>query len=243
MTPFLLIPGLNCDARVYGPASTVLWPLGPVMIANPLEGEGIAAIAQRDSGRCAAALCAGRLFVRRVPGLRNPAAGARAGDETGADRYLGAARHCRGDRDSAAADRTGAGRQVRHGDRAVVSGLGASRQCRATRELYSIHRAMAGANGPEVYVRHQEAIIGRPDSRPDARHDQSADIGAGRGGRSDHAARRRRARCTTGIAGSKLVVIARAGHLALLEQPDLGECGAARSGPPRKPRSRQFRSN
>ena len=45
MPPFLLVPGLNCDARVYAPASTVLWQFGSVMIANHLRGEGIAAIA------------------------------------------------------------------------------------------------------------------------------------------------------------------------------------------------------
>ena len=45
MTPFLLIPGLNCDARVYAPASTVLWQFGSVTIANHLSGEGVAAIA------------------------------------------------------------------------------------------------------------------------------------------------------------------------------------------------------
>ena len=45
MTPFLLIPGLNCDGRIYAPAATVLWPHGPVTIANHLAGEGVGGIA------------------------------------------------------------------------------------------------------------------------------------------------------------------------------------------------------
>ena len=45
MTPFLLVPGLNCDARVYRGAAETLWRSGPVSVANHLEGEGLAAIA------------------------------------------------------------------------------------------------------------------------------------------------------------------------------------------------------
>src|SRR3569833_2141390 len=45
MTPFLLVPGLNCDARVYAPAATALWQFGPVTIACHLEGDGMTDIA------------------------------------------------------------------------------------------------------------------------------------------------------------------------------------------------------
>src|SRR6201999_3955714 len=45
MTPFLLIPGLNANARVYRDAVEALWPFGPVTVANTLEGEGIDGIA------------------------------------------------------------------------------------------------------------------------------------------------------------------------------------------------------
>ena len=46
MTPFVLVPGLNCDARVFAGISQALWPLGPVTIANHMTGDRIEAIAK-----------------------------------------------------------------------------------------------------------------------------------------------------------------------------------------------------
>ncbi|MEQ1900443.1 MAG: alpha/beta fold hydrolase, partial [Devosia sp.] len=85
-------------------------------------------------------------------------------------------------------------------------------------DLYSIHRAMAEANGAEAYMRQQEAIIARPDSR--------GELGAISVptlvlvGESDQITPPEVARETAdGISGSRLVIVPRAGHLALLEQP------------------------
>ena len=47
MTPFLLVPGLNANARVYREAAEALWPFGPVTHANHLDGEGMSGIAQQ----------------------------------------------------------------------------------------------------------------------------------------------------------------------------------------------------
>ncbi|MEO7222904.1 MAG: alpha/beta fold hydrolase, partial [Devosia sp.] len=46
MTPFLLVPGLNCDARVYAGVAQALWPFGPVSIANHQTGDRMEAIAK-----------------------------------------------------------------------------------------------------------------------------------------------------------------------------------------------------
>ena len=46
MTPFLLVPGLNCDARVYAGVAQALWPHGPVTIANHAAGASIEEIAK-----------------------------------------------------------------------------------------------------------------------------------------------------------------------------------------------------
>jgi pimeloyl-ACP methyl ester carboxylesterase len=46
MTPFLLVPGLNCDARVYAGVANALWSFGPVTIANHQTGDSVAAIAK-----------------------------------------------------------------------------------------------------------------------------------------------------------------------------------------------------
>jgi pimeloyl-ACP methyl ester carboxylesterase len=86
-------------------------------------------------------------------------------------------------------------------------------------DLYAIHRAMSETNGPDVFERQQEAIIARPDSRPDlARVRVPTLILVGEGDQitPPEVAQEMHA----GIAGSTLVTVPRAGHLALLEQPE-----------------------
>jgi pimeloyl-ACP methyl ester carboxylesterase len=45
--PILLIPGLNCSARMYAPQLPALWQLGPVTIADHRRGESMVEIAGR----------------------------------------------------------------------------------------------------------------------------------------------------------------------------------------------------
>jgi pimeloyl-ACP methyl ester carboxylesterase len=85
-------------------------------------------------------------------------------------------------------------------------------------DLYALHRGMAEANGPVIYEQQQEAIIHRPDSRrllPGIKVPTLIVVGEGDQITPPEAAKEMHA----GIAGSKLVIVPRAGHLALLEQP------------------------
>src|ERR1051326_5452174 len=45
--PILLIPGLNCSARLYAPQIPPLWRFGPVTVAAHARDDTIAAIAGR----------------------------------------------------------------------------------------------------------------------------------------------------------------------------------------------------
>jgi pimeloyl-ACP methyl ester carboxylesterase len=45
MTPILFVPGLLCSAEVFAAQAIALWPYGPVMIANTLEGTTMSEIA------------------------------------------------------------------------------------------------------------------------------------------------------------------------------------------------------
>jgi pimeloyl-ACP methyl ester carboxylesterase len=86
--------------------------------------------------------------------------------------------------------------------------------------LYAMHGAMSHANGSEAYVRHQEAIIARPDSGPLLKSIKVPTViivGEGDAVTPPEVAREMQ----EGIAGSRLVVISEAGHLALLEQPGM----------------------
>ena len=47
ITPLLLVPGLASSARIYAPVLPALWRLGPVMIANHIRDDSMAAIAAR----------------------------------------------------------------------------------------------------------------------------------------------------------------------------------------------------
>jgi pimeloyl-ACP methyl ester carboxylesterase len=84
--------------------------------------------------------------------------------------------------------------------------------------LLAIHTAMSTSNGPEVYVRQQQAIIDRPDSRGELGHINVSTlilVGEGDAITPPEVASEMQA----GITGSELAVISDAGHLALLEQP------------------------
>lgn len=219
MTPFLLIPGLNCDARVYAPAATVLWQHGPVTIANHLAGEGIAAIA-------ANILAAG------------PPRFALAGFSMGGYLSFEILRQAP-ERvtklvliDTSARPDTAESTELRRRRVALAKGgkfslvieqsfpTSVHKDNLDNSGLYSIHRAMAAANGADAYIRHQDAIIGRPDSRSTLASIKVPTlivVGEGDEITPPDAAQEMHA----GIAGSTLVTIPRAGHLALLEQPDL----------------------
>src|SRR3954468_8577746 len=46
-TPILLVPGLGSSARIYAPVIPALWRFGPVMVANHIRDDNMAAIARR----------------------------------------------------------------------------------------------------------------------------------------------------------------------------------------------------
>ena len=219
MTPFLLVPGLNCDARVYAPASTVLWQFGSVSIANHLVGEGIAAIAanilETAPPRFAlAGFSMGGYLAFEILRQASERVARLALIDTSA----------RPDTAEATETRRRRIEHARAGKFALVIEQSFPASVHpdevSDSRLYSIHRAMAGANGPEAYIRQQEAIIARPDSRPllgSIKLPTLVLVGEGDQITPPDAAREMH----EGIAGSTLAVIPRAGHLALLEQSEL----------------------
>lgn len=216
--PFLLIPGLNSTPDVFRHLVPALWPHGPVTVANHTEGEGVAGIAAtilRDAPPRFALLgfsLGGYLafeIVRQAP-----------------DRV---ARLClldttaRPDTAEATAKRQERIAVVQKGgfsktlDGAFEDAVHPDHQGRA--ELRELSKAMSLAVGAETYIRHQEAIIARADSRPTL-----ASIGVPTAvvvGDSDKITPPEAAReMADAIAGATLTIIERAGHLAVLEQPE-----------------------
>jgi pimeloyl-ACP methyl ester carboxylesterase len=218
MTPFLLVPGLNCDARVYSGVAQALWPFGPVTVANHQTGDRMETIAKTilaDAPPRFALLgfsMGGYIafeILRQAPervlklGLLDTTARHDTEESTANRRRLIALAQKR--RFIDAVEQTFP-RSV-HVENANNS------------DLYAVHRGMAEANGLKIYEQQQEAIINRPDSRATlASIEVPTLIVVGEGDQitPPDAAREMH----EGIAGSRLLVVPRAGHLALLEQPE-----------------------
>lgn len=217
MTPFLLIPGLNANSYVFAAAAEALWPYGPVTIANHLKGEGMAGIAANILADAPPKFAlAGFSFggylafevLRQAP-----------------DRVLMLAlidTSARPDTLEARENRerrialTEEGRFPSVISQSFAGSVHPDNVNEA--DLAAAHAAMSRANGPELYVRHQKAIIDRPDSRPllsvirvptiiiVGEEDQITPLDV---------AREMHARINL----SRLFIIPQAGHMALLEQP------------------------
>jgi pimeloyl-ACP methyl ester carboxylesterase len=217
-TPFVLIPGLNSTPDVFRQLVPALWPLGPVTVANHLEVEGIAGIAGnilRDAPPRFALLgfsMGGYLaleIVRRAPErvlklcLLDTTARPDTPDATAKRR----------DR-IAVAQRGGFSKTL---DGAFDDAVHPDHVGRA--DLRALSKAMSLAVGPDTYIRHQEAIIARPDSRPTLAtiHVPTAVIVGDTDKITPPDAAKEMA---AGIAGAVLTVIDHAGHMAVLEQPD-----------------------
>lgn len=218
MTPFLLVPGLNCDARVYAGVAATLWPFGPVTVANHREGTTMAEIASTilaDAPPRFALIgfsMGGYIafeILRQAPdrvtrlGLLDTSARPDTEESTANRRRMIALAQKGKFLD--AIEQTFP--RAVHPDHLSDSGL------------YSIHRAMAEANGAEVFEQQQEAIIARPDSRPllaGLKLPTLIVVGEGDQITPPEAAQEMH----EGIAGSRLLVVPKAGHMALLEQPE-----------------------
>lgn len=165
-TPILLVPGLNCTAECYAGQIASLWQFGPVQVANHKRGATMAEIAAailRDAppefalaGFSMGGYIAFEL-LRQAPGRITRLALI----------------------DTMARLDTPEGLHKRH-EAIRLAESGRHRQLVAANYALSVHPdnaenaavrdisiRMAVENGPEVYVRQQQAIIGRPDSTPD----------------------------------------------------------------------------
>jgi pimeloyl-ACP methyl ester carboxylesterase len=217
MTPILLIPGLNCDARVYRDTVESLWQFGSVTIANHLDGEGLPEIAADILRQAPPSFALGgfsmggyialemlRQAPRRITKLALIDTNARAdAPETTELRRR----------------RIEAVRAGRFGMIVQQSFAGIVHPSHAGDEaLLATHKAMAETCGPDAYIRHQLAIIARPDFRGDLQQ-----IGVPTAiivGDADTVSPVDTAReMAANIPQSHLVIVREAGHLAPLEQP------------------------
>lgn len=215
-TPILLIPGLNCTAEIYAHQVPALWRFGPLTIADHTQGSSmreIAAAILRDAPPQFALVgfsMGGYLAFEIVRQARQRVLKLALLDTS-----------ARPDTPEASEKRRAAILLTEQGkfNLAVAQSFPNAVHTDHVGDaaLKALHIRMATANGGDTYIRQQTAIIGRPDSRPElgAIEVPTLVVVGDRDAITIPDAAREMA---TGIADAKLVVVPRAGHMALVEQ-------------------------
>lgn len=216
--PILLVPGLNATARVFAELVPALWRAGPVTVANHTTGEGIAGIAAQ-------------ILASAPPrfGLLGFSMGGYIAFEMLRQAPERVLRLClldtsaRPDTPDATARRRARMALAQDGrfEATVEEGfeMTVHPEHLGRSDLRAVSREMALETGAAVFIRQQEAIIGRPDSRP-----LLAQIGVPTRvivGDADQITPPEVAQeMAEAIPGARLTMIARAGHMAIIEQPE-----------------------
>jgi pimeloyl-ACP methyl ester carboxylesterase len=215
--PIVLVPGLNCSARLYAEQVPALWDFGSVTIADHRRDDSVGAIAARIlatapprfalvglsmGGYIAFAIA--REALERVARLALLDTSARPDTAEQSERRRGLIALAEGGRFSELPD--------------LLFPVFVHRNRQSDDALRAIVRTMAEETGPEAFVRQQRAIMTRPDCRP-----QLASIRCptlvlvGDGDELTPPALSEE--ITAGIAGARLVRVPDCGHLSTLERP------------------------
>jgi pimeloyl-ACP methyl ester carboxylesterase len=216
--PIVLIPGLTCSARLYAEQIPALWRFGPVMVADHTRDNSVATIARRILGAAPprfalAGLSMGgyiafeimRQAPDRVAKLALLDTGARADTPEQTERR------------KVVIALAMSGRYAEVPD--IAFPLYVHRNRHHDAGLKQTVRMMAAETGAEAFLRQQQAIIGRPDSRPGLGAIKCPSLVLV--GDGDEATPPELAREIAGaIGGARLVTIADCGHLSTLEQPE-----------------------
>jgi pimeloyl-ACP methyl ester carboxylesterase len=215
--PVVLVPGLNCSARLYAEQIPALWRFGPVMVADHTRDASIAAIAGQILANAPpffalVGLSLGGYIAFEIMRQAPQRVGRLALLDTSArpDTAELTARR------QAPMARARAGKLIEVADESFVFFVHPNRYGDVA--LRAVVRAMAEETGAEAYLRQQQAIIARPDSRPGLAAIKCPTLVLV--GDSDEPTPPELAReMAAAIPGAKLVVVADCGHLSTLERP------------------------
>jgi len=216
--PTVLIPGLTCSARLYAEQIQALWRFGPVTVADHTRDDSMAAIARRILAAAPPRFALAGLsmggyiafeIMRQAPdrvaklALLDTGARAEAPEQT--------------ERRKVVIALAKSGRYAEVSD--IAFPLYVHRNRHDDTALKETVRMMAAETGVEAFLRQQQAIISRPDSRPGLGAIKCPTLVLV--GDGDEATPPELAREIAGaIGGARLVVVAECGHLSSLEQPD-----------------------
>jgi len=215
--PIILVPGLNCSARLYAEQVPALWQFGPVTIADHRRDDSMTKLARRILANAPPRFA--------LVGLSMGGYIAFEIMRQAADRVVKLALLDTGAR-AEAPERTEARKPLialaRQGRLAEITDdqfpLLVHRKRHGDQALKAIVRAMNQETGAEAYIRQQEAIMSRPDSRPGFGAINCPTLVLV--GDDDQLTPPELAReMANGIRGARLVIVPESGHLSTLEQP------------------------
>jgi pimeloyl-ACP methyl ester carboxylesterase len=216
--PILLVPGLLCSARLYAPQIPALWAHGQVAVADHRRDADIAAIAARilkdaPPHFALAGLSMGGYIAFAMMRLAPERIARLVLLDTSA----------RPDTPEQTAGRKTQIAMAQAGRFGEIPALVIPRFLHRNRQhderLTAIVRQMAQETGPEAFVRQQNAIMMRPDSRPllsSIACPTLVLVGDG----DEATPPELNKEIASGIPGAKLVVVPDCGHLSTLEKPE-----------------------
>ena len=216
--PILLVPGLGCSPRLFGPQLPSLWQFGPVTLADTRRDDSMVSISQQILATAPpvfalAGLSMGGYIAFEIMRQAPERVRRLALLDTAA----------RSDRPEQTERRNMQIAMVHDGRFAEIPDLLFPLMVHADRqqdeELRRIFRQMCHENGADAFIQQQEAIKGRPDSRPTLAAISCPTlvlVGDGDQATPPDASRE----IAEGIRGARLVIVPDCGHLSTLEQPD-----------------------
>jgi len=216
--PVVLVPGLTCSARLYAEQIPALWRFGPVIVADHTRDDSMASIARRILAGAPprfalAGLSMGgyiafeimRQAPQRVARLALLDTGARAETPEQTERRKVVIALAKSGRYAEVPD--------------IAFPIYVHRNRLNDADLKRTVRMMAEETGVDAFLRQQQAIMRRPDSRPGFSSIKCLTLVLV--GDGDEATPPELAREIAGaITGARLVMIADCGHLSTLEQPE-----------------------
>ena len=216
--PVVLVPGLTCSARLYAEQIPALWRFGPVIVADHTRDDSMASIARRILAGApprfaVAGLSMGgyiafeimRQAPQRVARLALLDTGARAETPEQTERRKVVIALAKSGRYAEVPD--------------IAFPIYVHRNRLNDADLKRTVRMMAEETGVDAFLRQQQAIMSRPDSRPGFSSIKCLTLVLV--GDGDEATPPELAREIAGaITGARLVMIADCGHLSTLEQPE-----------------------
>lgn len=219
-TPLLLIPGLNCSARLFMPQMPRLWRLRPVMFADHRTADSIEVLAEHIlatapprfalAGFSMGGFVALEILRRHPERVERLALLSTSAAPESPDQAIASTR-----RERIAMAQSGCFDEI--------APLHFSRNVHPSRqddeELRAEHRRMTHEVGPQAYIRQQLAISRRPDARPSLNRIACPTLVLV-GDTDQLTPLTRSEELHAGIAGSHLVVVRQCGHLAPLEHPE-----------------------